>query len=86
MMMLGLLKHYKGRYYLKPDYKDLSKEEVCFYLEREWRYLPIPKNGEAMFLPENDSLVRETIVDILMDKYNISAEEAKSKFQNWPEG
>lgn len=34
----------------------------------------------------NDSLVRETIVDILMDKYNISAEEAKSKFQNWPEG
>lgn len=34
-MMMGLLKQYKGRYYLKPDYKDLSKEEVCFYLERE---------------------------------------------------
>lgn len=32
----------------------------------------------------NDSSVRETIADILMDKYNISAEEAKSKFQNWP--
>lgn len=121
-LMMGLLKQYRGCYYLKPDYKDLSKEEVCFYLEREWRYLPIPKNGEAMFLPENDfrnadlrqekikelvdngyplsfgwddimeigcsndSSVRETIVDILMDKYNISEEEAKSKFQNWPEG
>lgn len=83
--------------------------------------MPIPENGEAMFLPENDfrnsdfrqekikelvdngypfsfgwndimeigcsndSSVREAIVDILMEKYSISAEEAKSKFQNWPE-
>ena len=119
-LMMGLLKQYRGRYYLKPDYKDLSKEEVCFYLEREWRYLPIPKNGEAMFLPEDDfrnadlrqekikelldngyalsfgwndimeigcskdSSVRDAIVDILMDKYSISAEEAKSNLQNWP--
>lgn len=121
-LMMGLLKQYQGRYYLKPEYKERSKEEVCFYLEREWRYLPIPSDEEAMFLPEDDfrnadlrqekikelvdngyalsfgwndimeigcskdSSVRDAIVDILMDMYSISAEEAKSKLQNWPEG
>lgn len=120
-LMVGLLKQYRGRYYLKPDYKDLSEEEVCFYLEREWRYLPIPTNGEAMFLPEkdfrnadlrqekikelvdngyylsfgwndimeigcsNDDLVRTSLVDILMKRFNLSVEEASSKFHNWPE-
>ena len=120
-LMMGLLKQYRGRYYLKPHYIDLSKEEVCFYLEREWRFLPIPTNGEAMFLPENDfrnsdlrqdkigeleakgytlrfgwndimeigcskdDSVRMSLVDILMKSFKISAEEANSKFQNWPE-
>ena len=120
-LMMGLLKQYRGRYYQKPDYKEMSKEEVCFYLEREWRYLPIPTNGEAMFLSENDfrnadlrqekikelvdngyplsfrwddiieigcskdDSVRTPLVDILMKQFNLSFEEATSKFHNWPE-
>ena len=52
-LMLGLLKQYRGHYYDK-NLKTFSSREVCFYLEREWRYLPLVKNGEAYYMEESD--------------------------------
>ena len=54
-LMLGLLKQYRGHYYDKKR-KAFSPREVCFYLEREWRYLPLVENGEAYYLDESDFL------------------------------
>ena len=50
---MGLMKQYKGHYYDKKRNK-ISSNEVCFYLEREWRYLPLVKNEEAYYLSEED--------------------------------
>lgn len=50
-LFMGLAKQYKGHYFDKKK-KCFSANEVCFYLEREWRYLPIVQNNEAYFLPE----------------------------------
>lgn len=52
-LMLGLLKQYCGHYYDKK-LKRFSSHEVCFYLEREWRYLPLVMDGEAFYLEEKD--------------------------------
>ena len=54
-LMLGLLKQYRGHYYDK-NLKAFSSREVCFYLEREWRYLPLVMDGEAYYLEELDFL------------------------------
>ena len=54
-LMLGLLKQYRGHYYDK-NLKAFSSREVCFYLEREWRYLPLVRNMEAYYLEESDFL------------------------------
>lgn len=54
-LMLGLLKQYRGHYYDKKQ-KAFSKSEVCFYLEREWRYLPLVTDGEAYYMDERDYL------------------------------
>lgn len=51
--MLGLLKQYRGHYYDKK-LKQLSTRDVCFYLEREWRYLPLVMHGEAYYMEESD--------------------------------
>ena len=51
-LMLGLLKQYRGHYYDKK-LKAFSSREVCFYLEREWRYLPLVQNGEAYYIDES---------------------------------
>ena len=54
-LLMGLMKQYKGRYYDKKR-KTLSSNEVCFYLEREWRYLPLVRNEEAYYLSETEYL------------------------------
>ena len=54
-LMLGLLKQYRGHYYDK-NLKAFSSREVCFYLEREWRYLPLVMDGEAYYMEEPDFL------------------------------
>ena len=54
-LMMGLLKQYSGHYYDK-NLKSFSTREVCFYLEREWRYLPLVTNGEAYYLDESGFL------------------------------
>lgn len=54
-LMLGLLKQYRGHYFDK-NLKEFSSREVCFYLEREWRYLPLVMDGEAYYMEESDFL------------------------------
>lgn len=54
-LMLGLLKQYSGHYYDKKQ-QAFSPREVCFYLEREWRYIPLVLDGEAFYLDESDFL------------------------------
>lgn len=54
-LMMGLLKQYRGHYYDK-NHKAFSSREVCFYLEREWRYLPLVTDGEAYYMDEMDFL------------------------------
>ena len=71
-LLMGLMKQYKGHYYDKKC-KSISSNEVCFYLEREWRYLPIVTNGEAYFLPEddymNEKLREEKRQELINHKY-----------------
>ena len=52
-ILMGLMKQYKGRYFDKKRNR-LSDNEVCFYLEREWRYLPLVRSNEAYYLEESD--------------------------------
>jgi hypothetical protein len=54
-LMLGLLKQYSGHYFDKKR-NQFSSREVCFYLEREWRYLPLVMDREAFYLEEKDYL------------------------------
>ena len=54
-LMLGLLKQYRGHYYDKT-LKSFSSREVCFYLEREWRYLPLVTDYEAYYMEESGFL------------------------------
>lgn len=53
-LLLGYLKQYRGKYYNKKT-KTFS-ELTQFYTEREWRYLPFPKNGEAYYITEEEFL------------------------------
>ena len=52
-ILMGLMKQYKGHYFNK-NLNRLSDNEVCFYLEREWRYLPLVKMNEAYYLEESE--------------------------------
>lgn len=74
-LMLGLLKQYHGHYYDK-NLKAFSSREVCFYLEREWRYLPLVKDGEAYYMEEpdfmNESLRRAKQQELVDHKYVLS--------------
>ena len=46
-------KRYKGCYFMKNKGR-FSNEPTEFFLEREWRSFPVVKNGERMFLSEDD--------------------------------
>lgn len=50
-ILMGFMKQYKGHYYDKKR-NEISSSEKTFYLEREWRYIPLVQNLEAYFLEE----------------------------------
>ena len=52
-------KKYSGHYFQKGS-RSFSSKVVQFYKEREWRYIPLVKDGEAYFLDE-DSYMDENI-------------------------
>ena len=56
-LLMGFLKQYKGKYWDKK--KNTFSEEVLFYTEREWRYLPLPKNKEAYYISEENFYDKE---------------------------
>lgn len=74
-MFLGLLKQYRGYYYQK-NLKKFSDHEVCFYLEREWRYLPLVMDHEAYFITEdqfmNATIRTEKEKELVSKKYILS--------------
>ena len=51
-LLLGYLKQYEGRYWNKKE--NCFSDPTQFYLEREWRYLPIPQKGEAYYTDEEE--------------------------------
>lgn len=51
-MLLAYLKQYEGRYWMKKEEK--FSEITNFYTEREWRYVPMPKNFEAFYIDEEE--------------------------------
>lgn len=54
-LMFAYMKQYEGVYF--DDNKDkFSEEKRVFYLEREWRWVPLVKNGEAYYLPKKSFL------------------------------
>ena len=67
-LLIGYLKQYRGRYLLKD--KTTWSEETQFYLEREWRYFPMPQNFEANYLDEEryyDDALRKAKQQELID-------------------
>jgi hypothetical protein len=54
-LMFAYMKQYEGVYF--DDNKDkFSEEKRVFYLEREWRWVPLVKKGEAYYLPKESFL------------------------------
>ena len=53
MIMFAFMKQYEGVYFDKKRNQYSDKKRV-FYLEREWRYVPMTKKGEAYYLPKED--------------------------------
>ena len=51
-LFIGFLKQYEGRYLIKS--RNIYSDVTQFYKEREWRYLPMPKNYEANYIDEED--------------------------------
>jgi len=51
-MLLAYLKQYEGRYLIKN--KKTFSDITNFYIEREWRYVPMPQTYEAFYLEEED--------------------------------
>lgn len=67
-LFIGYLKQYKGKYLLKD--KTTWSKETQFYLEREWRYFPMPQNFEANYLDEDrfyDDALRKAKQQELID-------------------
>ena len=51
-LLLGYLKQYEGRYWNKKA--NSFSDPTQFYMEREWRYLPLPQKGEAYYIDEEE--------------------------------
>lgn len=51
-LLLGYLKQYEGRYWNKKA--NSFSDPTQFYMEREWRYLPLPQKGEAYYIDEKE--------------------------------
>ena len=51
-LLLGYLKQYEGRYWNKKG--NCFSNPTQFYMEREWRYLPLPQKGEAYYIDEEE--------------------------------
>lgn len=67
-VLCAYLKKYSGHYFDKQK-NIFSSDEVIFYTEHEWRYVPLPMNGEVFFLPEEkfkNQQVRESMEDLLV--------------------
>lgn len=59
-MMFAYMKQYKGSYFNRKT-RTFSNEERLFYLEREWRYVPLVENGEAYYLTKEEYLNENVI-------------------------
>jgi len=74
-LLFCYFKQYSGQYYNRNT-KLFSDQIVDFYTEREWRYLPIVKNGEANFLTEEDYLNEDLREDkrreLIENKYSLN--------------
>ena len=75
-LFMGFLKQYEGRYFIKDKntYSDLTQ----FYKEREWRYLPMPKNYEAFYITEddynNETIRKEKTKELINKHYSLKFE------------
>lgn len=54
-LMMAYFKQYEGSYW-NDKLGAWSTERTNFFTEREWRYVPIPQNYEAFYLPPEDFL------------------------------
>lgn len=54
-LMFPFMKQYIGSYYDRKK-KRFSDEKRCFYLEREWRWIPWVQDGEAYYLEVDEYL------------------------------
>lgn len=57
-LMMAYFKQYEG-YYWNDREGSWSKERTVFYTEREWRFVPLPQNFEAFYLPPEDFLNKQ---------------------------
>lgn len=57
-ILMAYTKQYYGRYWM--DNENKWSEETQFFTEREWRYVPIVKSGEAYYL-DSDSYKNKSV-------------------------
>lgn len=77
-LMFPYMKQYKGRYFNRNT-GSFSTEERIFYLEREWRYIPLVFDEEAFYLSGEDyrnTKIRGEKTKELEDKYSLKFNES----------
>ena len=66
-IIIGYAKKYQGNYFLERDDKCerliFTTDETLFFLEREWRHIPLVKDGESYFIN------REQFKDVAFVEY-----------------